>query len=184
MGASTFMVTVKGENAEKAFTKAVREARARHGNRGYTGTIAEKGTFTKINLPKNKDPEEYARQLIKQDDKRIMDKWGPASCIIIEEPNIKDINKINVENYTKKGRKKWETVYKIQFYLNRRTKKMKDTKTEAIKAAKRMAKRNGEKYVVIVDKKLVSHDKLEAEIEPVKPNNKLGKYLFFGLAPE
>jgi len=36
-----------------------------------------------IDLPKGKDPEKYADELIDADDSRIIDKWGPAGCFYL-----------------------------------------------------------------------------------------------------
>lgn len=42
MGATEFMVVVEGRSMKEAFRSAVENARFEYGNRGYTGTIAEK----------------------------------------------------------------------------------------------------------------------------------------------
>jgi len=81
MGATDFMVTSTGKNAKEAFRNAVHRAEYDYGHRGYTGTIAEKDSYTMIPLPKDKDAEEYAEELIDECDSRINDKWGPAGCI-------------------------------------------------------------------------------------------------------
>ena len=83
MGASTFMVTATGATAQTAFNSARDEARLEHGRGGYTGTIAEKGSFVIITLPKGKDAYEYANELLDAADPRVDDKWGPAGCIKI-----------------------------------------------------------------------------------------------------
>jgi len=80
MGAEVFYHKVKAKSAEKAFSNAIDEAHWHHGHAGYTGTIAEKGSFVMIPLPKDKDPYEYANELIDADDSRINDKWGAAGC--------------------------------------------------------------------------------------------------------
>jgi hypothetical protein len=58
-----------------------------HGHGGYTGTIAEKTSFTCIPDSEvgDTDPTEYAGQLIDEQDSRIDSKWGPAGCIHIED---------------------------------------------------------------------------------------------------
>lgn len=81
MGATTFMVKEHGKSAKEAFERAQRQARYEYGHGGYTGTIAEKDSFTEITTPKEKDPVEFAYNLIDKDDPRISDKWGPAGCI-------------------------------------------------------------------------------------------------------
>jgi hypothetical protein len=48
MGATTFGVVVKAKTAEAAFRIAVEGAQYQRGHGGYTGTIAEKGSFITI----------------------------------------------------------------------------------------------------------------------------------------
>lgn len=84
MGATTFMFTYKGKSAKEAFQHAVEDARFEYGNGGYTGTIAEKSSYTMIEIPqefKSMNPYDYADHLIDESDHRIDDKWGPAGCI-------------------------------------------------------------------------------------------------------
>jgi hypothetical protein len=81
MGACNFEEVARGDSAREAFRTAVKEAEYEYGHRGYTGTIAEKDSFTRIPLPEGVDPYDYAQLLIDNDDERISDKWGPAGCI-------------------------------------------------------------------------------------------------------
>jgi len=80
MGAADFVVKSEGQTANEAFRNAVREAQARYGNGGYTGTIAEKESFVIIPLPEGEDPYAQAAYLLDIEDERIDDKWGPAGC--------------------------------------------------------------------------------------------------------
>jgi hypothetical protein len=84
MGAQDYEVVVTGKTAKEAFGKAVEEARYYYGHRGYTGSIAEKSEFVLINVPEGRNPQEYARELVNNEDERIADKWGPSGCIEIE----------------------------------------------------------------------------------------------------
>ncbi len=87
MGAITFATRATGETVQEAFEAATKEARFLYGHGGYTGTIAEKGSYTLI--PKSEvgdaDPEEYANQLLYDGDERVNDKWGPAGVIQVGE---------------------------------------------------------------------------------------------------
>jgi hypothetical protein len=85
MGADTFFNTVTGKTANEAFKNIVADAQYEHGHGGYTGTIAEKGSFVMINLPKGQDAREYANKLIDDCDPRVDDKWGPAGCIEVKK---------------------------------------------------------------------------------------------------
>jgi hypothetical protein len=72
-----------GRTPAVAFKKAVEEAAWDSGHSGYTGTIAEKDSYTLIPVPpewKGKE-EQYADKLIQDGDDRIDDKWGPAGCL-------------------------------------------------------------------------------------------------------
>lgn len=91
MGASTFNEFHKAKDdkdtAKKAFSRAVKEAQYDFGHGGYTGSIAEKGTFKTIGTVKTtREGYDLADKLIEEDDDRISDKWGPAGCIEVEEP--------------------------------------------------------------------------------------------------
>ncbi len=83
MGAQTFTVRESGESPEDAFSAAVEQAQYMYGHAGYTGTIAEKGSFTLIPESEvgDEDPMEFADELINNRDHRINDKWGPAGAI-------------------------------------------------------------------------------------------------------
>ena len=81
MGAVDFYQVSKGTSAKDAFRKAVEEAEYECGHGGYSGSIAEKGSFTMITVPENVKPWSYAEQLIFEGDPRVDDKWGPAGCI-------------------------------------------------------------------------------------------------------
>lgn len=81
MGASDFCTRSKGKTAREAFDRAVDQAHYENGRGGYTGTIAEKRSFVMITVPDGQDPFAYASKLMDDDDRRIVDKWGPAGCI-------------------------------------------------------------------------------------------------------
>ena len=81
MSCSDFYDIGFGDTAWQAFNDLVSTAQYDHGHSGYSGTIAEKHNFTMIPLPENKDPMDYANDLIGDSDDRVDDKWGPAGCI-------------------------------------------------------------------------------------------------------
>jgi hypothetical protein len=85
MGATEFFTTAKGATASEAFKAAVKDAEYEHGHGGYSGTIAEKRSFTMIAVPKDQEPIAYANDLLDDDDGRISDKWGPAGCVKISD---------------------------------------------------------------------------------------------------
>ena len=85
MGACEFTTASKGATAQEAFISARDQAQWEHGHGGYSGTIAEKGSFVEIELPEGKSASEYADELMNNQDERVDDKWGPAGCIKVRE---------------------------------------------------------------------------------------------------
>ena len=85
MGAREFTTTASGATASEAFKNAVEDALYLYGHGGYTGSIAEKTSFVMINKPEDKDWRSFIEELFDKNDRRIMDKWGDAGCIKIED---------------------------------------------------------------------------------------------------
>jgi len=197
MGATTFWVTETGFTPKEAFKKAVEKARYEHGHGGYTGTIAEKDSFVMIDVPRGKNPEEYARELLNSDEHEVADKWGPAGCILLEQTDVlvdRELppKKVDVKKHPHKGPRKWKTVYALygkdisrpgvevgigQF----------DDRAMAVDEAKKFALRHPNKcYEVRIEKIADGHDQVLCEIKAVQETTnekvKVNKYLFFGWA--
>jgi hypothetical protein len=85
MGACVFTDYSRGKTAYDAFNNAVEAAQYECGHGGYTGTIAEKSSFVELDVPEGKSPEDYADQLLADDDDRIENKWGPAGCVKVKD---------------------------------------------------------------------------------------------------
>ncbi len=88
MGGNTFETVGKGTTVEEAFKEAVKDAEYEYGHRGYTGTIAEKEDF--VIIPESEylgkyDARWYAGELVRKGDARIVDKWGPAGAIKLDD---------------------------------------------------------------------------------------------------
>jgi hypothetical protein len=83
MGAEIFFEKALGDDAEHAFQQAVQSAQYECGHGGYTGTIAEKSSFTLLTVPEGEEPSAFANRLIEEGDPRVDDKWGPAGCVKI-----------------------------------------------------------------------------------------------------
>lgn len=83
MGSYDFQNIERNANAEAAFSNARDQAAFEYGHCGYTGTIAEKDSFTIIQRTPltAEDAEALAARLMREDDPRISDKWGPAGAI-------------------------------------------------------------------------------------------------------
>ena len=93
MGAAEFFVSKRGtyKNAREAFNEAVEEAEYDHGHEGYTGTIAEKRSFSMVEVPKGKQPEKFAYECMNDEDHFCQDKWGPAACVEITGTKLKEL---------------------------------------------------------------------------------------------
>lgn len=83
MGAVPFETLAFGKTADEAFSNAVKDAKHMHGHGGYTGTIAEKTSFTVIPESEHtgRQKRTVARELIEEGDNRIQRKRGPAGAI-------------------------------------------------------------------------------------------------------
>jgi hypothetical protein len=99
MGSEQFITTAEGATVKEAFGAARAEAAYERGHKGgyysggYTGTIAEKDEFVIISDAVGMTrtmAEALAEKLLRDGDKRIDDKWGPAGVIrfgeVGEEP--------------------------------------------------------------------------------------------------
>lgn len=88
MGASIFIVYQPGADPDEAFRAAAAQARHDHGHGGYTGTIAEKNSYTVItHTPQTSEQAKAtAQQLMTANDDRIRDRAGPAGAIPVKDP--------------------------------------------------------------------------------------------------
>jgi hypothetical protein len=84
MGAEYFSEVVEGNTAKEAFNNAVEEAQFEYGHGGYSGTIAEKTSFTmaRDSVMDQEDAEIIAERL---SETKYSDKWGPAGCIPLKD---------------------------------------------------------------------------------------------------
>ena len=102
MGATNYITVSKGKNAKEAFESAHEKAQWEHGHGGYTGTIAEKGSFVEFPRPKgvrlttvkkvvygmtwdDKSITKLEKKYLKFPVRRMArvwdDKWGPSACM-------------------------------------------------------------------------------------------------------
>lgn len=81
MGAADFMTRAVGLTAGEAFAFARQDALNEHGRGGYTGTIAEKGTFRMIALRERETVASAVERFSRDPNHFTQDKWGPAGCI-------------------------------------------------------------------------------------------------------
>ena len=87
MGAATFTNYQSGEAVEDCFKNAVANALHCHGHGGYTGTIAEKTSYTIIDgegMPYQRAVT-LAVGMLSERDNRVDDKWGPAGAIRVKQ---------------------------------------------------------------------------------------------------
>lgn len=76
-----FIVLITGQSPERAFDAGTHAARLAFGNGGFTGSLADKGSFILIRCPKIYEPKAYAERLLDSQDPRICDMWSPAGMI-------------------------------------------------------------------------------------------------------
>ena len=76
-----FIQLVTGESPSRAFDIGTHAAKLAFGSGGFTGTLADKGSFILIRCPKHHDPEAYAMGLLARHDPRIADMWSPSGMI-------------------------------------------------------------------------------------------------------
>jgi hypothetical protein len=83
MGACNFGNFVPETDVREAFRQAVAAAAWESGHGGYTGTIAEKDSYVVVShKPMTlEEAGEAAYNLLRADDPRVSDKWGPAGAI-------------------------------------------------------------------------------------------------------
>jgi len=95
MGAQQFEKTLtipKTTTTDDAFREAVRAAKYDHGHEGYSGTLAEKGSYVLLHTAKSQanaqrlmsayQDRHYGFSALRQEElDRIDDKWGPAGII-------------------------------------------------------------------------------------------------------
>lgn len=82
MGANDFQTEGRGANAALAFRNAVDAAQYENGNGGYTGTIAEKSSYTLVNPAEGETWQQCLERHEQQE--TFGDKWGPAGCVMAE----------------------------------------------------------------------------------------------------
>lgn len=194
MGGTTFEDYGYGKTPEEAFRSAVADAIYEVGHGGYSGTIAEKDSFTMIEVPAKWKGNEYAyaNHLIEEDDSRVSDKWGPAGCILLESKDA--VEKVpyatTVERYDQKGARKWETYFEIitrgDFAQPDILVGTRASQTEAEKVAKEWVKANNRSVRIRIGKRLINGDQNIVTVHPktkdVKVKKAQNKYLFFGWA--
>ena len=78
MGATNYTTVARGKNAKEAFESAVANAQWEHGHGGYTGTIAEKGSFVEFPRPKGVRLTTVKKVVYGM---TWDDKWGPSACM-------------------------------------------------------------------------------------------------------
>lgn len=82
MGAINFMTIARGKDASEAFNNAVEDAQYEYGHRGYTGTIAEKSSYTLVVPREGETPQQCLDRHVEKN--TFFDKWGPAGCVQLE----------------------------------------------------------------------------------------------------
>ena len=152
MGRCNYSQIGYGFTVEEARRNAITSAENEYGHQeGYSGAM---NCSTKSNAPK---------------------------CL--EKPIVSKTCKVEkVEKMVQKGARKWETVFIIEPTndFNKRKVLRNSTQGKAMAEAKRMAIEHQQKFIVSIDKELVSGHKDIATVSPKK--SKMGLWLFTGEA--
>lgn len=87
MGSNVFCQYQPTPDPAAAFREAAERAAYENGHGGYTGSLAEKRSYTVIDkLPRSRsDAQAYASALIDANDERVNDKWGPAGALAVAD---------------------------------------------------------------------------------------------------
>lgn len=80
MGAEYFQVKATGNTIDEAFRKAVSDAEVEDGDEGYSGTIAEKSSYTLHRNLMGMEPRQFISYILDADED-ASDKWGSANAI-------------------------------------------------------------------------------------------------------
>jgi len=81
MGAELFETRQSASTADEAFRLLVEQARYLHGNRGYTGTIAEKAGFRMEPPRDGETPTDCVTRCLDDEAHWSGTTWGPAACV-------------------------------------------------------------------------------------------------------
>ncbi|MFD3511977.1 hypothetical protein [Streptomyces sp. NPDC058657] len=83
MGATAFTATATGTDMNEAFRAAREEAAHEYGRGGYSGSVYEKDHTVLIDsaMGTESDASTLAWDLLRADDARISNKWGPAGAL-------------------------------------------------------------------------------------------------------
>lgn len=183
MGAVEIYVEQEGTSMRDALKRAQDKARDMYGNDYYNGRINNCSLSNDLTMSFKqcttmKQRNDFVNERMCNADK------GEVYGICMREPKA-DTRKIKskVETFPQKGARKWKTAYEI--YNN--NDELIDTKydqTSAIKRAREYTESTMFTSRIFITKKLVNGNVQVAKIVRKEDrNNKLGKYIFFGCAP-
>jgi len=182
MGSQQFTVHSRGKSAKEAYDYAVDDANYEYGHQeGYSGAINATPGFSDA-TSKYKNSKLPLYNFIEQRLEK-MTKFDGAECICVEEPKG-NTNKIKtqVEHIVTPGTKKWVLMYVVYCLESRITSA--PTKTEAVKLARQYSEKNQCTTTIKMERTLQKREHaLVAKISYKKsPNEKEGKYVFYGWA--
>jgi hypothetical protein len=182
MGACTFRTTNSGKTMKEAYDSACEIAIEEYGHQeGYNGTITTTHGFRDVTSDFKRSKKELSQFISDAYDKlNKRDCWG----ICIDEPKEnKNKTKSQVEHIVEKGTKKWVLKYVVYDYDNLIGSY--NTKGDAVKSARAYTEKTQKRTTISMEKKLEKGNNQVARITyKPSPNEKNGKYIFFGWAAE
>lgn len=181
MGASEFILRQKGNSLREAYRQAQEDAEEEHGHeQGYSGDINSTTSLDDVTT-KFKNSKKTRQEFIQ--DIFIGCQKGDCYAICISEP-VKNDNKVKsqVEHIVNKGTSKWILKYSAYEFDNHL--KSFPTKGTAVSFARAHTEKTGRRTSVVMEKVLEKGSHTVAMIK-YKPSTKekLGEWVFFGLAP-
>lgn len=184
MGACTFRTTNSGKTMSEAYDTACEIANEEYGHQeGYNGTITTTHGFRDVTSDFKRSKKELSQFISDAYDKlNKRDCWG----ICIDEPKEnKNKTKSQVEHIVTKGTKKWVLKYVVECYNSDRIIGRYTTKGDAVKSARKYTEDTQNTTKIYMTKQLESGTSDVAKVVYKKsPNEKNGKYIFFGWAAE
>lgn len=180
MGAVDIYVQGQGMTMQDAIIELKKRAINEYGTDYYNGKI-NNTTLCKdlTNL--------YELCTTKAQKERFIREWtekafkGEVYGVCIVQPKQR-MGSIKVKRNVQRGARKWITVYEIEDHYGEIV-ATKNNQADAIKTAKELTERKNSKHYIFINKIFKGDSPMVATIEPKKANCSMGKYIFFGSAP-
>lgn len=184
MGASEFKTQIQGKSFSEAYRAAYKDAEEEHGSeQGYSGNMNSCDSARDITNEFKKSGLSHWKFI-----EQKLESCGKRDCfgICIESPKT-NTNKIKtqVEHKVTSGTKKWVLNYVVRKAFCSDYIGEKPTKGAAVEIARKHTEETGERTNIFMEKSLEKGNGLVATITyKTSKEEKEGRYIFFGVAPD